>query len=300
MPPFDPSVAVWVLASLGAAWWVHADAKARGLTRGRAWAWAVFTALLLFLGLPAYLLVGRPRPPTGRWGLGEVVGGTGALIVAVFLLALAFGLRGGARLPELTIEILLQEAVTIAIVWYVVAVRYRLPLSAVGFQGTGLVRLAGIGVGLGILSVAASTVAERIAMEIAASVVGPAQAQRMNDLEHAIVPIEQILRGSVGAGDVALVIALLCVAVPLGEEVFFRGFAYGAMRSLWSRPAAVIVSAAFFAAVHSQIIHFLPIFALGLFMAYAYDRTGSLLPPILVHAINNLIAVLSTLYGWNL
>jgi membrane protease YdiL (CAAX protease family) len=49
-----------------------------------------------------------------------------------------------------------------------------------------------------------------------------------------------------------------------------------------------------------QIVHFLPILVLGAILAYAYDRTDSLLPPFLIHAINNLVAVLSTLYDWNI
>jgi membrane protease YdiL (CAAX protease family) len=261
--------------------------------------WTIVSALALFVGLPGYLLIGRPPQKEARWGLGEVVGGIGAVIVLVIILAQVLALRGTDSLPQLTAGVLLQEAVTVFVVVYVVAVRYRLPLSAVGLRGQGVPRLVGLGLGLGILSIPASTFAEQVAMEIAASVVGPLQAQRMNDLEHAMVPVDQFLRGSPSTGDVALVIALLCVAVPFAEELFFRGLAYTAMLARWGRPIAIVASAAFFGAVHMQIIHFLPILVLGAILAYAYDRTDSLLPPFLIHAINNLIAILSTLYGWD-
>jgi membrane protease YdiL (CAAX protease family) len=297
MPQIDPWVVAALLPAAGVAWWVHADAVSAGLSPGRTWVWTLLSALIVFL--PAYLLFGRPPQATGRWGLGEVVGGIGAVVILILVLAPVFGLRGTDTLPEVTAGVLLQQAVTVLVVGYVVAVRYRLPLSAVGFRGRGVMRLLGVGLGLGIFSILASTLAEQVAMEIAASVVGPNQAERMNDLEHALVPVDQILRGSPGVGDIASMIALLCIAVPFGEELFFRGLAYGAMQWRWSRPIAIGVSAAFFSAVHMQIIHFLPIFVLGLILAYAYDRTGSLVPPFLVHATNNLVAILSTLYGWN-
>jgi membrane protease YdiL (CAAX protease family) len=296
MPQIDPWVAAALLPAVGAAWWVHADAVSAGLPPGRTWVWTLLSALIVFI--PAYLLFGRRPQATGRWGLGEVVGGIGAVIILVLVLAQFLGLRGTDTLPELTAGVLLQQAVTVLVVGYVVAVRYRLPLSAVGFRGRGVMRLVGMGLGLGIFSILASTFAEQVAMEIAASVVGPVQAQRMNDLEHALVPVDQLLRGSPGVEDITSVIALLCIAVPFGEELFFRGFTYGAMVARWSRPTAIVLSAAFFGAVHMQIIHFLPIFVLGVILAYAYDRTGSLLPPILIHGVNNLIAILSTLYGW--
>jgi len=137
-------------------------------------------------------------------------------------------------------------------------------------------------------------------LEIAGMVMGPAQAERLNELEHAAVPVERILQGPVSAGDIALIVILICGVVPLTEELFFRGFAFGAMRARWRRTTAILASAAFFAAVHLQLIHFLPILALGVVLAYAYDRTGSLVAPVMVHAVNNLVAILSTLYGWNL
>ncbi|HEY3249001.1 MAG TPA: CPBP family intramembrane glutamic endopeptidase [bacterium] len=294
MLSFPPPLAVYLVLSLGAGWWVYGDAIAHGLAGGRALSWAAGTVLLLAAVLPAYLVFGRPpQRDAGVWGLGEVVGGVGAVFVLGLIVIQLFQLNS-ARLPDLATGIVLQELVMILIVAYVVLSRYRLPLTSIGVRGGGL-RLVWLGAGLSLLSIPLSTLAEQVAMEIAGMVVGPVQAQRMNDYEHAIVPIDRILRGAAGADEIALIIVLICVVVPVAEEVFFRGFAYGAMRARWHRTVAVIVSAAFFAAVHLQIIHFLPIFALGVVLAYAYERTGSLLPAVVIHGINNLVAVLVTL-----
>jgi membrane protease YdiL (CAAX protease family) len=84
----------------------------------------------------------------------------------------------------------------------------------------------------------------------------------------------------------------------VGEEVFFRGFVYGGLRARWGLTAAALASAVFFAAVHMQVVHALPIFILGLVLALLYERSGGLLTSIVTHSINNVIAALSIWRGW--
>lgn len=43
-----------------AAFWVHSDAKTRGMN---AVVWAIFTFLILIIGLPAYLIMRKPKLP---------------------------------------------------------------------------------------------------------------------------------------------------------------------------------------------------------------------------------------------
>lgn len=260
--------------------------------------YVVFLALLMGAG---WLVAGRrPNREAGVWGLSEVIGAIGVIFLLTIAIAQALTIGRTGSLPDLTAGVLLQSAITIAIVLYVIAVRYRLPLPSVGLRGRDFLRLAAVGIALGLVSIPLSAVAERIALEVAGAVVGPAEAERWDELEHAAVPVEHLLKGTLSPGDLAVIVVLICGVVPLTEELFFRGFAFGAMRARWRKSAAILVSAAFFAAVHLQVIHFLPILALGIVLAYAYDQTGSLVAPIFIHAVNNLIAILSTLYGWNL
>jgi membrane protease YdiL (CAAX protease family)/uncharacterized RDD family membrane protein YckC len=97
-------------------------------------------------------------------------------------------------------------------------------------------------------------------------------------------------------GGLAAVIAgfLIIAAAPLSEEIFFRGFMFAGLRrrlSLW--PAAA-VAAIIFGALHytgPDSIGVVPQLAVfGLLLAWLYEYTGSLWPPILVHVINNTIA----------
>jgi membrane protease YdiL (CAAX protease family) len=99
-----------------------------------------------------------------------------------------------------------------------------------------------------------------------------------------------------GTGDSAFAFVagaiLTTVMAPLAEELFFRGFLYGGLRR-YGVPIAAIVSGLLFGAVHiggSPIGFLVPLAALGIILALLYERTGSLYPPIALHALNNSIA----------
>lgn len=80
------------------------------------------------------------------------------------------------------------------------------------------------------------------------------------------------------------------VLAPVAEELFFRGllqtFLVGVLASRWK---AIAMAAIAFAAVHFQQLHAVPALAvLAVFIGYAYERTGSLVVPILIHSLFNL------------
>jgi len=50
---------------------------------------------------------------------------------------------------------------------------------------------------------------------------------------------------------------------------------------------AILLVSAVFAMLHMNIVSFFPIFALGVLLAYLYEKTGSMIPPITVHIIHN-------------
>ncbi len=64
-----------------------------------------------------------------------------------------------------------------------------------------------------------------------------------------------------------------------------------AARRALGRHTAVLASALFFAAAHVQPVEFLPILILGIVLAYLYEYTGSLVPGMIAHAVNNLAAL---------
>lgn len=80
------------------------------------------------------------------------------------------------------------------------------------------------------------------------------------------------------------------VLAPLAEELFFRGLVQTFLvRVVGNRWLAIALASVAFGIVHFQQPHAVPALAvLALLLGYAYERTGSLLPPILIHALFNL------------
>ncbi len=86
-----------------------------------------------------------------------------------------------------------------------------------------------------------------------------------------------------------LVVISLMVALigPVVEEIFFRGFLYSALKKRLNVTAAMVVSACIFSLLHTNVLGFLPIVFLGIFLAYLREKTGSLIPSITVHMVHN-------------
>jgi membrane protease YdiL (CAAX protease family) len=88
---------------------------------------------------------------------------------------------------------------------------------------------------------------------------------------------------------------LIVAAAPLSEEIFFRGFMYAGLRRRLPIWAAALISGAVFGLLHytdPDSIGVVPQLAvLGVLLAWLYERTGSLWPPILLHVVNNGIAL---------
>jgi membrane protease YdiL (CAAX protease family) len=91
---------------------------------------------------------------------------------------------------------------------------------------------------------------------------------------------------------------LIIVAAPVSEEIFFRGFLFGGIRSKARFAVAAIVSASIWGLFHYTgpdswgVCLQLAIF--GVILAWLYERTGSIWPTIALHVFNNALAVAIT------
>ncbi len=74
---------------------------------------------------------------------------------------------------------------------------------------------------------------------------------------------------------------------PVIEEIFFRGFAYSLLKAKWGRSWAMITTSLFFAFIHQNEFAFLPIFVLGMGLAWLYELRGNLVAPIFMHVAHN-------------
>ena len=98
--------------------------------------------------------------------------------------------------------------------------------------------------------------------------------------------MEQLMKGPVW-------ITLLSVSVfaPLFEEWLCRGLVLRGLLQKMSPAAAISISALFFAVLHMNPWQALPAFILGLVFGYVYYRTGSMKLTMLMHCVNNTMAV---------
>lgn len=86
------------------------------------------------------------------------------------------------------------------------------------------------------------------------------------------------------------------VFAPLMEELVFRGLIFGTLRRRLPTGVAAVVSATLFAVPHGYgVLGFVAVFWSGLLWAYAYEETGSLLPGMAAHALNNAVASVTVL-----
>jgi len=82
---------------------------------------------------------------------------------------------------------------------------------------------------------------------------------------------------------------------PIAEEVLFRGFIYPAIKKKTGTFWAMMITSFVFSILHAHIVGILPIMVLGLLLVYLYEKTGSLLPSVIVHVIHNLSAFIMVL-----
>ena len=85
----------------------------------------------------------------------------------------------------------------------------------------------------------------------------------------------------------------ITVMAPLVEELLFRGAIQGYMLRKGMKPLnAILIASAIFGIVHMNPIQIPFAFAIGMIFGWLYYRTGSVVPGIIGHFINNSIACL--------
>lgn len=110
--------------------------------------------------------------------------------------------------------------------------------------------------------------------------------------------VEQQVLDIALSGGAATVLAILLAVVlaPITEEIVFRGVLFRALADKLGMWPAAILSSAVFAVIHFEVLFSQPLalvglFTVGLLLAIAYHRTGSLLVPIVGHAVFNGVSV---------
>lgn len=91
---------------------------------------------------------------------------------------------------------------------------------------------------------------------------------------------------------VSLIAVSACVVAPITEEVLFRGTFYPMLARSFGRAPSAIFTSVFFAAVHDKLAILPGLTLLALCLTLAFEFTGSLLVPIVMHMVFNAISLL--------
>ena len=95
-----------------------------------------------------------------------------------------------------------------------------------------------------------------------------------------------------GGGALILQFVILCIMPAVLEELFFRGALQGLLRPSGSA-AAIFGPALLFALLHLDLVQGLTALICGVFLGWLAERSGSILPGMLLHFINNTLAFLA-------
>lgn len=87
----------------------------------------------------------------------------------------------------------------------------------------------------------------------------------------------------------AYMLLLAAAIAPLFEELLFRGIALPVLARRRGVAWSVIVVSAFFAAIHFHLPSLVPLFVVAVFLCVGYIYSGSLLVPIVMHGIFNVV-----------
>lgn len=215
--------------------------------------------------------------------LGLEIGGAVALAIVLLMVMTVRGdetFGGNQTLVFAAAQVM--ELLMFLVAWRFTVSKYRLGWSSLGFRGSapGSNAIVWIGV-IFIATVLATGFYGAIVTALGADVLNPGPT----------VPPELLNTQS----NVVLFALLAMLVAPLAEETFFRGFVFAGLSKRYGFWWGAIISAGLFAVAHASIAALIPIFLVGLLLAWLYARTRSLWPCMAVHAMYNGLAVLAVL-----
>ena len=90
-----------------------------------------------------------------------------------------------------------------------------------------------------------------------------------------------------------------CIFGPIAEEICFRGILLGGLLKMRCRPwIAILITALAFSLVHGYAVKLVGTLLFGIIVGWLYWRTGSIIPCLIIHIVNNsLVPIISIIRG---
>jgi membrane protease YdiL (CAAX protease family) len=117
-------------------------------------------------------------------------------------------------------------------------------------------------------------------------------AQALTWISHSTIDIQeqqpvQTIKAAVTWVDQAALGFVTVLLVPVAEESLFRGILYPWIKQVGFPRLAWVLTAVAFAAMHMDLLRFIPFFVLALVLTWLYEKTNNLLAPITAHSMFN-------------
>jgi hypothetical protein len=226
---------------------------------------------------------------TALWGVvafvAMFVGQVGAIVYLVWdrgdPITLASMERIGHEPAALALSVILGLPTTVAAVWLAVRIKGMSLVDYLALRWPSWRHLVLGALGLLLIVVAWETISRALGRE--------ATPGFMTDL----------LKSGRDKGAALALLFAFSLAAPMSEEVIARGFLYRGWSETFLRvPGAILLSSLVWTAVHLQYdLYFLAeVFSIGVWFGYMRYRSQSLWLTIVLHALNNLTAVVLTMW----
>lgn len=92
------------------------------------------------------------------------------------------------------------------------------------------------------------------------------------------------------------VLAMAVVVAPVAEEIIFRGFLYPTAKKYAGAFVSAVATSLLFAGLHGHVPSVPALCMLAMCLVLAYEKTGSLLVPMIMHAVFNAVSVTAILF----
>lgn len=97
-----------------------------------------------------------------------------------------------------------------------------------------------------------------------------------------------------GSSGFLVPLALMIGATPaICEEILFRGYIQTRLTRTWNPMLGILVASLLFAVFHMDLVHVIAVFPMGFYLGWISWRSGSIVPAMIGHFINNTISVVA-------
>lgn len=108
--------------------------------------------------------------------------------------------------------------------------------------------------------------------------------------------VVEFLQNAETPRDRLAVLAMAVVVAPVAEEMIFRGYLYPVGKKYLGPFLSMAVTSLLFAVLHGHVGSIPALFTLAMCLGLAYEKSGSLMIPMIMHAVFNAVSVTAILF----